>query len=262
MWTKNKAKPLEGSSSSTDDSSNFLSPQQPEHASWGSVTTVSSDATAPKPGVRAATGGRPLPELRKEGSFKQNSSLVYPAMEITRVDNSKAQAMEAIRHIERGKPGLMAGAVPQIVIGAKAQESSTILNYIQDLERKIAELQANRSGTAVSVLQTNLQEEAEDDNRSTEAVGSPDHTEERRSLSHSPIPQRVNPWINEIKRYKKLNYRFGSAELYDDSEKIEAIRARESAARGGGYVIKLYREYDCTFTASSASIVLTLSAFS
>ena len=54
----------------------------------------------------------------------------------------------------------------------------------------------------------------------------------------------MKPWIVEIKRFKKLNYRYGSAELYDDSETIEAIRARESAARGGGYVLNVYREYD------------------
>jgi outer membrane biosynthesis protein TonB len=57
-------------------------------------------------------------------------------------------------------------------------------------------------------------------------------------------PPRPTPWIVEIKRYKKLNYRFGSAQLYDDSETVEAIRARERGARGGGYVLNVYREYD------------------
>lgn len=62
------------------------------------------------------------------------------------------------------------------------------------------------------------------------------------------------PWIVDIKRYKKLNYRHGSASLYDDKETVEAIRARESAARGGGYVLKLYREYDWEGNALNAKL--------
>ncbi len=161
-------------------------------------------------------------------------------------DNSKIQAMEAMRHIERNRPGLTSGHVPKVALDASGQGSSTILNYIQDLERKIAELQAGRSDPAPP-HQINLEERVNDMNSSTEALASPDPVEERRDLSRTPDPPRANPWIVEIKRYKKLNYRFGSAELYDDSENIEAIRARESAVRGGGHVIKLYREYDCEY---------------
>lgn len=51
------------------------------------------------------------------------------------------------------------------------------------------------------------------------------------------------PWIAEIKRYK-VNYHYGSAQLYDESEKIEAILARESSARGGVSILKHFREYD------------------
>jgi hypothetical protein len=245
----NPSQPLDGSSSSTDDSTGFLSPQRPAHTSWGSAVTANSsissrsDMPAPKPSLKPAFTDGSAVQAMMETTAKQNVTLVYPALEITRKDNSKGQAMEAMRHIERTRPGLITGAQPKISLDSSGQESATILNYIQDLERKIAELQA--SNRHEPTPQVNLEERLEEMNHSTEALASPDLTEERRSLSRSPIPQKVNPWIVDIKRYKKLNYRFGSAELYDDSENIEAIRARESAARGGGYVIKLYREYDC-----------------
>ena len=185
----------------------------------------------------------------KGSASRQTGTQAYPAMEVSMRDTSKAQAMEAMRHIERSRPGLTSGAVPKISLDPTGQGTSSILNYIQDLERKIAALQAAQGGQSgpAPPPQINLEERLDDRNSSMEALNSPEPVEERRTLSRTPESPRPNPWIVDIKRYKKLNYRFGSAELYDDSENIDEIRARESAARGGGYVIKLYREYDCKY---------------
>ncbi len=43
-------------------------------------------------------------------------------------------------------------------------------------------------------------------------------------------------WKTEIKRWKRVNNRYGSSDIYDESEKIEDIRKREREIRRGGYV--------------------------
>jgi hypothetical protein len=204
---------------------------------------------APKKTLKSAiTDGSALQAMVKgKNASWQAGTQAYPAVEISMRDTSKTQAMEAMRHIERSRPGLTSGATPRISLDPTGQGTSSILNYIQELERKIAALQAAQGGQSGPVPhpQINLEERLEGGDGSMEALSSPDPVEERLTLLRTPESPRPNPWIVDIKRYKKLNYRFGSAELYDDSENIDEIRARESAARGGGYVIKLYREYDC-----------------
>ena len=51
-------------------------------------------------------------------------------------------------------------------------------------------------------------------------------------------------WKLEIKRWKRVNNRFGSSDLYDESQKIEDIRRKEHEIRSGGYVLSVYEEYD------------------
>lgn len=51
-------------------------------------------------------------------------------------------------------------------------------------------------------------------------------------------------WKLEVKRWKRVDGRTGSMDIYDESEKIEDIRKRESEIRGGGYVLNVYDVYD------------------
>ena len=47
-------------------------------------------------------------------------------------------------------------------------------------------------------------------------------------------------WKMEIKRWKRVTDRYGSSDIYDESEKIEDIRKREREIRRGGYVPHLF----------------------
>ena len=49
----------------------------------------------------------------------------------------------------------------------------------------------------------------------------------------------------EIKRWKRVTDRYGSSDIYDESEKIEDIRKREREIRRGGYVLNLFRLICC-----------------
>ena len=51
-------------------------------------------------------------------------------------------------------------------------------------------------------------------------------------------------WKLEIKRWKRVINRYGSSDMYDESQKIEDIRRKEQEIRSGGYVISVYDEYD------------------
>ena len=185
---------------------------------------------------------KPAPGLYRESSsrnlIESRAMHAHPIAEISRKDLTKQQALDALNHMMKKRqnqpnhisPSLVAPQVPSLT-----SDSASLLAYVQELVNRLAILQAN-------------------DTQTTEEPSS-GHIDQLHLAAHqlpdaepvnpkSPEPPATNPWIVEIKRYKKLNYRFGSAELYDDSESIEAIRARESAARGGGYILNVYREYD------------------
>ncbi|KAI4164164.1 MAG: hypothetical protein LQ342_002128 [Letrouitia transgressa] len=51
-------------------------------------------------------------------------------------------------------------------------------------------------------------------------------------------------WKLEVKRWKRVDGRTGSMDIYDENEKIEDIRKRENEIRGGGYVLNVYDVYD------------------
>ena len=146
----------------------------------------------------------------------------------------KQQALEALANIGRKqatRPDLLsAGHGLQTESGSIPV--SSILSYIQNLEGKL------------DVLELLASTNRRDIDRNRQDIDRTYLTSTQESDSKSPAPPSPKPWIVEIKRYKKLNYRHGSAEQYDETDTVEAIRARESAARGGGYVLKVYREYD------------------
>ena len=241
--------------SSTSETSNESIEGRLGHQSWSSGVTNSSSISntskavqSPDPAVGSGTdppttSSAPASSVTKQSSrakmaVNQRNPSEYPIVEIERTDQTKHNAMEALQHIQRrrvNQPHFISPSLasPQVSFTSPAQDPSSILAYIQDLEQKVASLQAK---------DTSGPDQAPDP-RSSGYLAVPE------DATQSPVRTRTpdtpsTPWIVDIKRFKKLNYRFGSAELYDDSETIEAIRARESAARGGGYVLKVYREYD------------------
>jgi hypothetical protein len=169
---------------------------------------------------------------------ERRETVPYPIMEINRTDQTRKQALEALHHIEKKQAhsaNFMSPSLGAPRSSAPAADSVNILAYIQDLEKKLAALQAKENGTTNQMPGVQLSQPS----RSISEAST-----DLRDISRTPDLPLPNQWIVEIKRFKKLNYRFGSAELYDDSESIEAIRARESSSRGGGYVLNVYREYD------------------
>jgi hypothetical protein len=242
----------QSSSSSRSNSSNepLKHPYQDSRASGDTTSSSVTNGSESRPVAAASSNLKASPPQISEcrqpsasGPEKVSPQFldahrdlrVYPIMEISRMDPTKQQVLEALHHVERKKanaPNLISPSFGAPQGAAQLPDSSIILSYIEDLEKKIANLQARNpasSGEAASGVGVQQQPNVE----ATEV-----------KVSATPDPPPMNPWIVEIKRFKKLNYRYGSAALYDDSETIEAIRTREAAARGGGYVLNVYREYD------------------
>ena len=71
-----------------------------------------------------------------------------------------------------------------------------------------------------------------------------DGGEERPRKGPADFEETDKEWKTEIKRWKRVNNRYGSSDIYDESEKIEDIRKREREIRSGGYVLSVYDEYD------------------
>ena len=108
------------------------------------------------------------------------------------------------------------------------------LSYLNDLENEVNELRTGQS---------------------TQFEGSPHSSHHR----HGSFPSNraedyvasshrdghgETGWKLEVKRWKRVNGRNGTTDLYDESEKIEDIRKREREIRSGGYVLNVYDEYD------------------
>lgn len=68
-----------------------------------------------------------------------------------------------------------------------------------------------------------------------------DHDRVRNFRLHS---EHDKGWKLEIKRWKRVNNRYGFSEIYDESQKIEDIRKKEQEIRSGGFVLSIYDEYD------------------
>jgi hypothetical protein len=241
--------------SSASDSSQEAINNRKAHESCGSAITSSSSisnvsestpntiaAPAQKQNARPEIQSRPLEakqgRVADQNPVERRESLAYPIMEVNRTDQSRQQVLDVLHHIERkqaNRANLMSPSLGAPQASAPAPDSVNILAYIQGLEKKLADLQAEENGTTNQISSVQP---------SQPQLGISEGSPQVRDISRTSDLPLLNQWIVEIKRFKKLNYRFGSAELYDDSESIEAIRARESSSRGGGYVLNVYREYD------------------
>lgn len=157
------------SSTSTDGSSPLKSSRGAAHDSWISAATAASSASSnsdlpPSSLTRSNVQNSDSPsaevqsqliaESNNPSTLKLKSDPVrdqasaYGVMEISRMDQAKQQAMEALHHIERGRSGhanLVSpkSIIPQSQARTQIQDSASILAYIQDLEKKVASLQAN-----------------------------------------------------------------------------------------------------------------------
>ena len=224
---------IDQSSSSSRSNSSNEPLKRPNQDSWGSGGTTSSSVTndsESKPVATASSNPQADPPQKQE--YRQPSASgpekvphqflddhrdlrAYPIVEISRMDQTKQQVLEALHHVERKKanaPNLISPSFGAPHSATQPPDSSIILSYIEDLEKKLANLQARNptsSGEAANGVLVQQQLKAE-----PPVV----------KIATTPDPPPMKPWIVEIKRFKKLNYRYGSAELYDDSETIEAIR--------------------------------------
>jgi hypothetical protein len=239
-------------SSSTSDSSKVAVAQRKGHEVLGPSATTSSSissmsdaqcpiafGTAEKAPSATPNKLKPAPGLYRESSGRPatdpRSTHAYPIMEIDKSDQTKQQALDALQQIDKrraNRPNLIS---PSISASGVPSLTPDVLAYIQELVNKSAALPAKDMQKIQELSSVQI------DQKHLAIQQLPDVE----PASHkSPLPLVTKPWIVETKRFKKLNYRYGSAELYDDSESIEAIRAREIAATGGGYVLNMYREYD------------------
>lgn len=229
-------------SSSGSDSFSQNYKRDPSHISWDMRPTISSSGTdisvanPPNPSLAKSTARRNSTSSqartqRSEEKTDRQAAPRYPGVDVEKMNQTKQKALGALHLIERteaSRPHLIAPSLGPPLNSSPMPDSASILAYIKDLERKLAALQPKSPSDA-----PNKQESI------TPGFDMNENPEPR-----TPEPSKPIPWIVQIKRYKKLNYRYGSAQLYDDSETIEAIKARESSARGGGNVLNVYREYD------------------
>ena len=141
---------------------------------------------------------------------------------------SHDDAMAALHHVHKEQanhphlyppnPGSLGGtATPR---PAPMDDAAILQAYIKRLEAKLDALSSKI--------------EDKDDLLSLQSAKSPVLGEE----SFEP-----GEWIAQVKKYKKFNYRYGSAQLYDDSESFQEIQHREHQS-AGGFVIQVYHEYD------------------
>ena len=246
---------MNASSSPTSDSSRDTTNIDQAHEVWdsginssSSVSNVSDSASVPAATLidkqKTVSGAEALLSDAKQGRMvdqnpvERRGSLAFPAMEINRADQGRQQALNALVQIERkqtSRANLVSPSLGLPQTSDSMANSADILAYIQNLEKKVAALQAKENGSTDQIPSVQL---------SPPQLGVIEASTKPLAVVEDPDLPVPNQWILDIQRFKKLNYRFGSAELYNDSESIEAIRARESSARGGGHVLKVYREYD------------------
>jgi hypothetical protein len=242
-------------STSESDSSTGAFSQRKRDEELGSGLTTSSSisnisdtqfpiaaCTAERIPSAAFSQSKPAPLLYQQSSGRLStdprSLHAYPVIEISRMDTTKQRPLDALHHINRrgaNQPNYISPSLAAPLVPSLTSDPVSLLASIQELVNNYAVLQAKNT-------QTNEEPSSGDINQPHLAAQQLPDVEP--GTPNNPELPATDAWIVEIKRFKKLNYRYGSAELYDDSESIEAIRARESAARGGGYVLNVYREYD------------------
>ena len=103
--------------------------------------------------------------------------------------------------------------------------------YVRELERTVAKLREAHKGRARGRYSQGRGSQFSGDLDERPRPGS-DHLAQNDEFSRE--------WKTEIKRWKRVTDRYGSSDIYDESEKIEDIRKREREIRRGGYVLHLF----------------------
>ena len=148
---------------------------------------------------------------------------------------SQSHAKETLRIEELEQPDITRDSV----LSAHLQGSVDILAYIQVLEKTIGNLR--------NTLQQQGTYRSSPDQKSNsrkDSLQRQPNCENDWSLREENGGWPNEEWKLEVKRYKKVHDRYGSAEFYDESEKIEDIRKRERELHSGGYILTMYDEYD------------------
>lgn len=102
--------------------------------------------------------------------------------------------------------------------------------YVRQLERTVAALREKHQGRARGRYSQGRGSQFSGDLDERPRPGS-NHLAQNGEFSRE--------WKTEIKRWKRVTDRYGSSDIYDESEKIEDIRKRERDIRRGGYVLHL-----------------------
>lgn len=102
--------------------------------------------------------------------------------------------------------------------------------YVRELERTVAKLREAHKGRARGRYSQGRGSQFSGDLDERPRPGS-NHLAQNGEFSRE--------WKTEIKRWKRVTDRYGSSDIYDESEKIEDIRKREREIRRGGYVLHL-----------------------
>ena len=103
--------------------------------------------------------------------------------------------------------------------------------YVRELERTVAKLREAHKGRARGRYSQG---------RGSQFSGDLDERPRPGSNHLAQNGEYSREWKTEIKRWKRVTDRYGSSDIYDESEKIEDIRKREREIRRGGYVLHLF----------------------
>lgn len=147
----------------------------------------------------------------------------------------QSRAKDTLRHEEWEQPETARDSVLSST-KSQLQGNVNLLAYIQDLEKTVGNLRSTLLQHRGS-LDQNSSSRKDSLQRQTNGVDDISLHDDRGDQPHEG-------WKLEVKRVKKVNDRYGSAEFYDESAKIEDIRKRERELHSGGYVLTLNDEYD------------------
>ena len=140
----------------------------------------------------------------------------------------KAKVADLLYEKDREPHVSLDAAQGNILPASRAQKDElvNVVAHIRDLERTIASL---RRGMQPGQYQSEHEGSSNRDDHPIENLYAAQYQEE---------------WKSELKRWKRVKNRYGSYEVYDESEKIEDIRKRERGLLRGGYILNVYDEFD------------------
>lgn len=150
----------------------------------------------------------------------------------------QSHAKDALRSEEWEQPEIAREGVLSLT-KAQLQGNVNLLAYIQDLEKTVGYLRNTLQQQGFN--RGSLDQKA---NSRKDSLQRLNNGGDEISLHDDRGDQPNRGWKLEIKRFKKVNDRYGSAEFYDESAKIEDIRKRERELHSGGYVLTINDEYD------------------